>query len=246
MEELAALMEILQNEHKLDLEKDHLVLLGDLVDVGPDTSAVVEFALQHKQRYPKNFHVVQGNHDLMLTDALLHDAAGIGEYNIWFNQGGRQSVSSYFPKELDNYERAISQPLEHIPQSHLDFLEGLRWYWETDKFFFVHGGMPPKIALDPTKAHYDLHPEKLFEPDSPLWIREEFYWSEYDWGKKIIFAHTPFSDGKGGFKVWKKDNMLGINTMPRNEGHLTCAILDEDNPDDVVLVEQEKIGDIAF
>jgi serine/threonine protein phosphatase 1 len=219
--------------------EDELVLLGDLVDTGEDTNEVLEWCLLQQQLFPATFHPLMGNHEHMLLDALVHKNVAYGDYYIWFNQGGRQTISSYLPKDIqDEYQRAIMQPLDFIPKEHIEFLQNLPPYWETEKYFFVHAGVRPNLSLEEQKKKR----VPLEDNDSFLWIRSQFYASKFDWGKKIIFAHSPFEDPAHmdhetkKFIPYVQDNMIGINTLPRNEGKLTCVILPEEK-----FVFQEKL-----
>jgi serine/threonine protein phosphatase 1 len=49
-----------------------------------------------------------------------------------------------------------------------------------------------------------------------LWIREPFIFSEYDFGKKIIFGHTPFT------LPLMMDNKIGLDTGAVYGNKLTC------------------------
>src|SRR6266849_4624631 len=106
----------------LDNPQDHLVLLGDLVDAGSSTKQLLDACIAMRKQYPDNFHPLMGNHDHMMLDALVWDNRKYGDYYLWFDQGGRQTISSYLPKNIsDKYQHAI----DYIPQAHLDFLASL-------------------------------------------------------------------------------------------------------------------------
>ncbi len=214
-DELQGLLDTLWEQPCFDIKVDHLVLLGDLVDSGKDSRKVVQFAMGMKQSHPKTFHPLRGNHDDMLVDALRYDCK---EYDKdwWLYDSGYAdaTATSYMMKNFEMKEK--------FPKDHLDFLEALPTHWETDNYFFCHAGVRPGIPLE-KQSKEDL-----------IWIRHEFYKSDYDWGKKIIFAHTPFTDHTNmnpetnEYEVYQKDTMIGINTMPRNEGKLTCVMLPDE------------------
>ncbi|MFZ5767026.1 MAG: serine/threonine protein phosphatase, partial [Thermodesulfobacteriota bacterium] len=69
---------------------------------------------------------------------------------------------------------------DFLPPDHQAFLHSLLPYWETDGYIFVHAGLEPGIPL----ADNDL--SSLCE------VRDVFFETEYDFGKKVIFGHTPF------------------------------------------------------
>ena len=235
--EAFALVEQIKGKVEFTLEKDHLLFLGDLVDNGPNAKEVIQWCIDMKTLYPETFHPIMGNHDHMMVDSLVHNSKHYGDYYLWHEQGGKQTIASYLPQNVSNHDMAITQILEYIPKEHLEFLEKLPRYWETDKYFFVHAGIPPhplsEIPFDDPDVQEDL-----------IWIRNDFYNSNIDFGKKIIFAHSPFEQVKGvdvsEFEPYEKDNMIGINTMPRNDGKLTCVTLNSDN-DDYEFFFQKKL-----
>ncbi len=55
-----------------------------------------------------------------------------------------------------------------------------------------------------------------------LWIREDFIFSEYDFGKKIIFGHTPF------LSPYLADNKIGLDTGAVFGNKLTCVELPDE------------------
>ncbi|NIN36041.1 MAG: serine/threonine protein phosphatase, partial [Gammaproteobacteria bacterium] len=66
-----------------------------------------------------------------------------------------------------------------VPESHVAFLQTLHTYFTCEQFIFVHAGMRPEVPLE-DQDEFDL-----------LWIRREFLTSEYDWGRTVVYGHTP-------------------------------------------------------
>jgi len=52
-----------------------------------------------------------------------------------------------------------------------------------------------------------------------LWIRGEFINSDYVWGKKVVFGHSPQPE------VLIRDNMIGLDTGAIYNNCLTCCDL---------------------
>jgi serine/threonine protein phosphatase 1 len=73
----------------------------------------------------------------------------------------------------------------------------------------VHAGMRKKVPLESQKK-IDL-----------LWIRDEFIFSDFDFGKRIIFGHTPFKE------PLVQTNKIGIDTGAVYGNRLTCVQLPE-------------------
>lgn len=111
---------------------DTLVLLGDLVDRGPDTRGVLEQVLD----LSKKCQVVgiMGNHEEMLLDVLVHKRPP----DHWIRFGASDTLDSY----------GFCGDLRVIPASHLDFLSSCRDYFETDSHFFVHANYDARLPLE--------------------------------------------------------------------------------------------------
>jgi len=221
-DEFIALWNRLVKDAGLDLTKDEVVLLGDLVDNGHQVKQLLEYVRKLQYDYPSSVRVLRGNHEDLLLDALSPTHPTYGDYYIWYNQGGEETLKSFIPNELSDYEKALAQPEDMIGQEMLDWLKSLPYYYETDKYFFVHGGVLPGTKL---KDHDFTDPDTLYKL---MWIRDDFIQSTFQWEKKIIFGHTAKSTHKGQyseFEPYVMKNKIGINTMPRNLGHLTALEL---------------------
>ena len=54
-----------------------------------------------------------------------------------------------------------------------------------------------------------------------VWIRDTFIYSDYDFGKRVIFGHTPF------YEPFVTDNKIGLDTGAVYGNRLTCLELPE-------------------
>ena len=175
----------------LNPQRDTLVFLGDYIDRGPDSKGVVDFILQLRKELP---HVVclKGNHEALFLDWHLNGK----DYDLYLYNGGGTTIRSY------------SQEGEFkLPHEHLDFFTSLRLYYETADYIFVHAGLRGDIPLQEQDPH-DL-----------IWIRDEFILSPHDFGKVVIFGHTPMQ------RVFIAPNKIGIDTGAVYGGTLTCLEL---------------------
>ena len=175
----------------LNQEKDTLVFLGDYIDRGPASKGVVDLILQLRKDLP---HVVclKGNHEDMLLDWVLNGK----NYDLYLYNGGGATITSY---SQDNEFK--------LPQEHLDFFTSLLLYYETENYIFVHAGIRGGIPLEEQDPH-DL-----------IWIRDEFILSPHDYGKTVVFGHTPLQ------RVFIAPNKIGIDTGAVYGGTLTCLEL---------------------
>lgn len=208
----------------IDPEKDRMVFCGDHIDRGSQSRQVVQQLMDWKKKYP-HWVVLYGNHEDLMLDALMYGGRRYNSFDLWFNQGGKQTYYSYLPKDLTRYERAISSVKDTILKEHLEFLAALPRWFEDEKYIYVHGGLKPGKAPEETDS------------DDIIWIRDEFIFSEYDWGKKVIFGHSVDADGEymgkqnGGkmipFEPIVLPNKIGIDTAicPPSKRKLTAVEL---------------------
>jgi serine/threonine protein phosphatase 1 len=186
---LCALME------KLDVDKDQdcLIFLGDYIDRGPQSLEVVDYLIGLPQDGYRTVFL-KGNHEIMFENYL----SGRDDFNFLTN-GGLETTNRYM--QNTDFQRLV------IPPSHISFFQDLRLYHETDSYIFVHAGLAPGVPLD-----------KQQEKDL-LWIREPFIRSDYSFGKKVIFGHTPFK------QPLITENKIGIDTGAVYGNTLTCVEL---------------------
>ena len=189
-DKLLSLMDLID----IDWKKEALVFIGDYVDRGPQSKEVVDYLMDLGQR-ENGVIFLKGNHEQMLEDYV----SGADRLSFLYN-GGEATLESYLKGGNGTGE-------DLIPPAHLDFFANLRLYHETDDYIFVHGGLKPGISLD-QQDQWDM-----------LWIRDEFIASKFDFGKRVIFGHTPFRE------PLVQSNKIGIDTGAVYGNKLTCVEL---------------------
>ncbi|MFZ1982275.1 MAG: metallophosphoesterase family protein [Smithella sp.] len=181
----------------IDKQNDTLIFIGDYIDRGKFSSEVVNHVIRLQNEY-KKVVCLRGNHE----DMLAHYLEGMNE-DMYLNNGGINTLHSYEIILSDDTEERKRK----IPAGHRKFFESLLPYYETEDYIFVHAGMKPGLSLKEQTMH-DL-----------LWIRHEFIEAEYDFGKTIVFGHTPLNN------PLINKNMIGIDTGAVYGGKLTCVEL---------------------
>jgi len=189
-EKLIALM----NKAEVDLNNDTLIFLGDYIDRGEKSFEVVEHLIGLKKRYA-NIILLKGNHEEMFMEYL----SGDDTYAFLMN-GGLPTVESYMKQNffIDDIT---------IPEEHLKFFNSLDLYFETDNYLFVHAGFREGVLIEDQK------------PEDMLWIREDFTKSDFDFGKQVVFGHTPLPE------PLIMPNKIGIDTGAVYDNKLTCLEL---------------------
>jgi serine/threonine protein phosphatase 1 len=189
-DKLTSLMGIID----MDPIQDTLVFIGDYIDRGPQSKEVVDYLIDLAKQQSRVIFL-KGNHEQMLELYL----SGAEKLSFLAN-GGYATLRSY-SKDNSSDEAGL------IPSAHLDFFDNLRLCYETDQYIFVHAGLKSNIPLEEQDV-WDM-----------LWVRDKFIYSDFDFGKRVIFGHTPFR------KPLIFDNKIGIDTGAVYGNKLTCVEL---------------------
>ena len=193
---------------KRPLARNHIIMLGDLIDRGPDSCGVIE-RLRRFKIAGCELHVVSGNHEEVLLRLLE------GEYGIlpsWLKFGGEETLQSY-GADVERIRRA-DEPTglrlirAAIPATHQAFLRSLDDTVRVGDYVFVHAGIRPRVELL-EQAQSDLR-----------WIRQPFLDDDSDHGFVVIHGHTISSD------VVERENRVGIDTGAYASGRLTALGLE--------------------
>ncbi len=186
-----------------DPKRDRLIFVGDYIDRGEDPKGVVDFILSLKEE-SDNIECLLGNHEAMLLDYLRGRNRDLYLFN-----GGTVTLRSYSARR-----RSEEDPL--IPEDHLEFFSNLKPYIELENYYIVHAGFRPGRRVEKQSL------------EDMIWIRYEFIDSDYDFGKKVIFGHTPFNE------PLVTDKKIGIDTGAVYGNKLTCIQL----PDEIFYFEK--------
>ena len=144
------------------------VFVGDYIDRGPQSSAVIDCLIDLNAQHGESVVTLMGNHEAMALAVI----DGRSPSRPWFAQGGLATLKSY----------GIAEPNE-LPRAHVDWLRALPLRYDDGRRFFVHAGVNPATPLE-AQGDFDL-----------LWIREPFLSHRGDYGRLIVHGHTPLLDG---------------------------------------------------
>jgi serine/threonine protein phosphatase 1 len=184
----------------IDAKEDTLVFIGDYIDRGPDSNRVIDRILEMRKVF-HNVICLRGNHEQVFLNYYCEHR----DEELFMHNGGLRTLMSY-GMAGEGQNEALQ-----VPESHMQFFSTLLPMYETDEFIFVHAGLRPGIPL------------KRQNVDDMLWIRYEFINSPIDFGKTVIFGHTPLS-----FQSPYIDrDKIGIDTGAVFGGRLTCIELPE-------------------
>lgn len=190
----------------LDGRPARLVFIGDYIDRGPDSRAVVEYLIALQSRRPPGEVVcLRGNHEAVVVGAArgtIHELPGPVDVDLWLSDmgGGSHTLASYGVRDAAG-----------LPQDHLDWMAGLPLFFDDGTRYFAHAGIHPDRSLD-DQVEEDL-----------VWIREPFLSHTGTFDRLIVHGHTPVT-ARG--PDWRT-NRLNIDTGAGYDGPLTAVIFAE-------------------
>jgi serine/threonine protein phosphatase 1 len=179
---------------------DIIVTLGDYIDRGPNSRAVVDFMIELGEA---SSHIaLRGNHEIM----MLESRDNAGWFHSWISYGGKETLASYTHAESD----ADAGPFADIPDSHFDFIENkLVSYYESDSHFFVHASVDPAVEL-------------ADQSDAALYWRKYKDPQPHCSGKIMVCGHTAQRSGLPA----SNGHSVCIDTWAHGEGWLSCLDVD--------------------
>lgn len=192
------------------------VFLGDYVDRGPDSRAVLDCLIADPLPGFQH-HYLLGNHEAAMLDFLADPPSG----HPWLDFGGLATLTSYGVRASAGSQNAarmrqLAQDLAaNLPDPHLKFLQTLSPSLTLGDYLCVHAGIRPGTALDRQSVE-DL-----------IWIREPFLSSRRYHGKMIVHGHTVVDTPE----FWP--NRIAIDTGAYAGGGLSALVID--GPDTKVL-----------
>ncbi|MDE2301275.1 MAG: serine/threonine protein phosphatase [Sphingomonadales bacterium] len=185
-----------------------VVLLGDLIDRGPDSAVVLAMAREWQRRRP--VRILMGNHEEMLLQSL-DDTETL---KTWLRYGGRETMLSFGvdPQAYHaaTYEEVQAMMARHIPPDVIDFLASFESQLLIGDYRFVHAGIRPGVPADEQKRS-DL-----------LWIREPFLSHGGDLGAIVVHGHTISEEAEF------HPHRIGIDTGAFISGVLSALGLEAD------------------
>jgi len=198
-------------------DRERLVLLGDYVDRGPKSCAVVARVMELVTRY--GAVALGGNHE----ELFLNWLEGAGETDWYYRPvaGGRATVESYVsPRGLDADEVDKAREwirVEYFEQ--IEFLKRLPDWHEEEGHLFVHAGINPHVADWRDSTRQELR-----------WIRDVFHRTVHQQAQTVVFGHTPtmhLREGSGG-DVFFGEKIVGIDGGCAYGHRLNCLERTED------------------
>ena len=153
-----------------------VILLGDLVDRGPDSAGVIDAARAWAAR--RRVRTLMGNHEEMFLAAFDSETT----LRHFLRHGGRETLLSY-PIGREEYDPATLEELQglmrrRVPAAHIAFMAAMEDMIRIGDYVFVHAGIRPGTALD-AQVPADLR-----------WIRGDFIEDKAPREFAVVHGHT--------------------------------------------------------
>ncbi|MEJ6401961.1 metallophosphoesterase family protein [Yoonia sp. 2307UL14-13] len=194
---------------RIDPEHDQqLIFLGDYVDRGPESAAVLARLFEMSQRFGNRIVCLRGNHERMMCQ-FIEDPLGKGAR--WLVNGGTETLKSFGITGIGRRPDADAameacDALEHaMPEGMIAWLETLPLSWQSGNVWCAHAAMDPAMPPDDQKSNTILwgHPTFLdtARPDDIC----------------VVHGHTIVPSPKNA------DSRISIDTGAYRTGVLTAA-----------------------
>ena len=171
---------------------DKIIFLGDYIDRGPASRAVIDLMTSLESMCAPIF--LRGNHEVMILSARKGDP----DASLWQSYEGRETLISYGAAHDANWAAKI-------PDAHWKFFERTKPYHETENNIFVHACLDAETDIK-DQSDWFLYWETIdrLKPHKS--------------GKRIICGHSSQRSGH----ILDLGFALCIDTGAGYGGWLTC------------------------
>jgi serine/threonine protein phosphatase 1 len=207
-DELRCLLDLIEADHAARGPATRtIILLGDLVNRGPDSARVIGYARDLLALGVGR--LIKGNHEELFVLAARGDRQAV---RALMRNGGLATLTSFGLAEEDinrgNYNDLAALLKTRIPRDVVTLLDAAESKIAIGGYLFVHAGIRPGVPLAEQQG------------DDLRWIREEFLASRAAHGAMIVHGHTIEKTAT------KYDNRIGIDTGAYKTGVLTAIGLE--------------------
>jgi serine/threonine protein phosphatase 1 len=197
---------------RLKPTKTTCVLLGDLVDRGPNSLDCLGLAVNGLDAFVRNASVedivLLGNHDAWLKKALERQL-GEEDARVWAYNGGDATFASFGIPALSDPAELSAAIRVKLPVEVSDLIDRMALNHRIGDLLFVHAGVDPRRPLEDQTEH------------AQLWIRDVFLNVE-DWPFEVLVIHGHTIDPPLG-PPEVLPHRIGIDTGAFATGVLTAV-----------------------
>ncbi|MDU8929453.1 metallophosphoesterase [Alisedimentitalea sp. MJ-SS2] len=196
-----------------------VVILGDLVDRGPDSRAVIDTLIAGIGQ-GRDWIVLLGNHDRLFLDyvetgnpdhPLIRSRTARASGQGWLHEimGGPTTLASYGVDLTLTGDELWAATRAAVPHFHTDFLKACPLYHLEPGLLFVHAGIDPRLPLEwQTEEHL-------------LWIRDRFLEHSEPFNWLVVHGHSSIELPR------HYGNRVNLDSGAGFDRPLTTAVLDQ-------------------
>ncbi|MGW8195283.1 MAG: metallophosphoesterase, partial [Desulforhopalus sp.] len=166
-----------------DWERDTLIFLGDYINRGPDTKAVLDILLDLRESCA-DIHFLKGNHEQELLEYIA--SGNVDSLRALREMGVEATVESYGSRV--NFLPGFGC----FPAEHKEFLQSLKFFHLQDDYLFIHADINRELLSCPMNESDDRMQRRVMEAgllSSRRLAREQT--TAID--TLIVFGHIPFA-----------------------------------------------------
>lgn len=134
---------------KMFQDDDTVVFMGDYIDRGKNNVKTIDTLVDFAEYRQGKTIFLRGNHEDMLLKAL---AGEIHAMDTWLWNGGSVTFNEF---KMD-YHKPV------LPDKYQSFFDATKYYYKSDNFVFVHGGISTEQDIE----------SQLTNNDAILWDRD--------------------------------------------------------------------------
>lgn len=228
---------------------DILIIVGDLIDKGPESLRTVQYVMDLCRQHP--VYVSMGNVDIARVQKILDDSPGSGErfteYLQWMEKYWKNSIGQEMLADLgisvrqvtaENAAECMHRIREQFREE-LDFLISRPTILTAGRYLFVHGGVPTDDleALEGTDAYPYLKNDAFWDQGYcfdqytvvtghwPVWL----YRQDREDGSPLLDRKRGIFciDGGCGLKIAGQLNGIVITDSLADNPDISCSYYDD-------------------
>jgi len=190
-------------------EPHTVVFLGDYVDRGPDSRAILERLEQGCNEPHSRWVVLLGNHEIMMLVAMVNNGAAMEN---WFKNGGEATMKNYVLVDPDENGDGGMLDDEALKASLLFINDGMEHFYEDAHRVYVHA-----FVIDGKPLEEHTLDQLLWTRYTPATVHEGGYGSRH-----VVHGHTPHREA-----ILMKGR-TNLDTGAYHTGTLTVGVFDDD------------------
>ena len=198
--------------------EDYLVIIGDLIDRGPESVNVIRKVMQLVEQYGDKVTFLKGNHEEMLLNFLANPLEKEAHYYL---NGGKETMDHFFQLLNIEHPESIEQAADLV-KSHfveeLTFIQNAKLYKQFGNVLLTHAGFNSEFdSIEHTT-------DREF-----LWVRRH-YLQPNKLGVVNVFGHTPVKYIYECNDIWYSEDKqyIGIDGGCYMTGQLNALLLSQE------------------